>query len=203
MKNAIPVLIAVVSIGLFMDRGATFTALQAAGAGSTVNAEDGGNDRRPEKRGPLPVTITNTPLPVAVDNFPGTQNVNVTNPSIPVSLQRTPVHDGQFFDITQPSAPPFQSPITLSVPAGVVLTDAHATFSVPENVPNAASLFISDDADGKVLVYQIINNTTFSAGVDLESGIVSAQGLTIQLSCYNIAANHCQGALMWSGYTTP
>jgi len=116
----------------------------------------------------------------------------------PVPSNRIPVHDGQFFDITQPSSPPFQPGVTLSVPTGTVLTDAHVTFSVPESVPNAAALFISDGS--KILVYQIVNNTTFSAGVDLESGITSTGSLIVQLSCYNIAGNHCQGALMWSGY---
>jgi hypothetical protein len=133
-------------------------------------------------------------------------SLNMNWSSDPMSLRaasmtsnRTPVHEGQFFDITQPNSPPFQPGVTLSVPAGTVLTDAHVTFSVPESVPNAAALFISDGS--KTLVYQIVNNTTFSAGLDLESGITSTGSLIVQLSCYNIAGNHCQGAIMWSGYT--
>jgi hypothetical protein len=49
-------------------------------------------------------------------------------------------------------------------------------------------------------VYQLVNNTTFQAGVDLGSGIPSEGGVTVKLSCYNIAGNQCQGAIMWSGY---
>jgi hypothetical protein len=56
---------------------------------------------------------------------------------------------------------------------------------------------------GEFLVYQLVNGTTFSAGIDLESGIVSKGNLTVGLSCYNVPNNHCQGALMWSGYTNP
>jgi hypothetical protein len=101
-------------------------------------------------------------------------------------------HQGQFF-----SAGPGDD-VTLTVPAGVVMTDALVTFSVPGAYPNAASLFISDDS-GNVLVYELVNNTTFHAGADLQSGIPSAGGLNVTLSCYNISGNHCQGAIMWSG----
>jgi hypothetical protein len=149
---------------------------------------------------PLPVPISGSTTvsgTVGFNNFPNT----LTGTTVPVALARTPVHDGQFFDITQPNSPPFQPALDLHVPAGVVLTGAHVTFSVPENVPNAASLFIS--SGGKILVYQIVNSTTFNAGIDLESGIVSTGDLTVELSCYNISGNHCQGAIMWSGYTIP
>src|SRR5690349_1194843 len=54
-----------------------------------------------------------------------------------LALNRIPTYDGQFFDITQPNGPPFEGAVTLMVPAGIALTDAHVTFSVPENVPNA------------------------------------------------------------------
>jgi len=153
---------------------------------------------------PLPLPITGSVSAsgtVSVNNLPEVQNVKVLNPSVPVTLVRTPVHEGTYFEITQPAAPPFLDSVSLAVPAGVVLTDAHATFSVPENIPNAASLIVRD-ASG-FLVYQIVNNTTFNAGIDLESGMVSDGTLTVELSCYNIAGNHCQGALMWSGHTTP
>jgi len=133
------------------------------------------------------VTVVNT----AANPVP----VNVTNPSLPVTVQRTLEHDGMFFDVTKPADPdPF-----LIVPAGVVLTDAHVTFSVPESISNAASLLIQDD-DTSFLVYQLVNSTTFQAGVDLGSGIPSNGGVRVTLSCYNIAGNHCQGAIMWSGY---
>ena len=89
---------------------------------------------------------------------------------------------------------------SLTVPNGVVLTDAHVTFSLGENFPNSASLFIHDFANGKTYVYEIVNNTTFHAGVDLGSGILSTGQLTVELSCNNISGNQCQGALMWSGY---
>jgi hypothetical protein len=124
--------------------------------------------------------------------------VHITDPTVPVAVKKTLDHDGEFFNVTMtggvtgnPATP------SLTVPAGVVLTDAHVSFSVPGNNPNAASLFISDGA--KTFVYQIVNNTTFEAGIDLTSGIPGP--LTVSLSCYNIAGNHCQGALMWSGYT--
>jgi hypothetical protein len=29
---------------------------------------------------------------------------------------------------------------------------------------------------------------------------MSTGGMAVTMSCYNIANNHCQGALMWSGY---
>ena len=126
------------------------------------------------------VVVTNTPLPIRGS----------------VSVQKTLVNDGMFFSVTKPSDP---DP-SLTVPKGVVLTDAHVSFSVGENFPNSASLFISDSANGKIYVYEIVNNTSFHAGVDLGSGILSTGQLTVQLSCYNISGNHCQGALMWSGY---
>jgi hypothetical protein len=127
-----------------------------------------------------PVVVTNTPLPIRGS----------------VSVQKTLVNDGRFFSVTKPSDP---DP-TLIVPKGVVLTDAHVTFSVGENFANSASLFINDSATGKTYFYEIVNNTTFHAGVDLGSGILSTGQLAVTLSCYNIASNHCQGALMWSGY---
>jgi hypothetical protein len=150
----------------------------------TVNAQQAGTWN---------VGITGTPS-VAVANFPATQDVNVTNSSLPVTVERTLENDGMFFSVTKPGDP---DP-TLAVPSGVVLTDAHVTFSVPENVPNAAALYISDG--NKTFTYQLVNNTTFGAGVDLGSGILSDGGLRVVLSCYNIAGNHCQGAIMWSGY---
>jgi hypothetical protein len=187
LRAATAVLVAIGTIGLLMERASN---VQAAG-GPTVTI--GGPI-------PLPVTVDNT-VPVTVQNLPAVQDVNVTNASLPVTLQRTPVHDGQFFSITQPNQPPFELPLSLEVPAGVVLTDAHVTFSVPENVPNAAALSVASGS--KTLVYQLVNNTTFSAGVDLQSGIQSSGDVRVELSCYNIAGNHCQGAIMWSGYTIP
>jgi hypothetical protein len=121
--------------------------------------------------------------------------VNTTTNPVPVTVQRTLEHEGMFFSVTMPGG----SDPTLTVPAGVVLTDAHVTFSVPESIPNAASLIVQDD-ETNFLVYQLVNNTTFQAGVDLGSGIPSNGGVTVKLSCYNIAGNHCQGAIMWSGY---
>ena len=127
-----------------------------------------------------PVVVTNTPLPIRGS----------------VSVQKTLVNDGMFFSVTKPSG----TDPSLTVPNGVVLTDAHVTFSLGENFPNSASLFIHDFANGKTYVYEIVNNTTFHAGVDLGSGILSTGQLTVELSCYNISGNQCQGALMWSGY---
>jgi hypothetical protein len=121
--------------------------------------------------------------------------VNTTATPVPVAVQPSTLqHDGTFFAVG-PGATQ-----TLVVPPGVVLTDAHVTFSVPEAIPNAASLFIRDGS-GKILIYRIVNNGTFEAGIDLTSGIPSTgAGITVELSCYNISGNHCQGALMWSGH---
>ena len=124
--------------------------------------------------------------------------VNTSANPVPIHVESTLDHDGQYFDVTMTgTATPPPDP-TLTVPAGVVLTDAHVTFSIPENDPNSASLYITDGG-GKTLVYQIVNSTTFAAGIDLGSGIPGP--LSVVLSCYNIAGNHCQGAMMWSGYT--
>jgi len=123
------------------------------------------------------------------------QVVNTSVNPVPVKEQRTLAGGGQFFEIG-----PGQD-VNLFVPAGTVLTDAHITFSVPESIPNAAALFLQDGS-GNILVYQLVNNTTFHAGVDLGSGIMSTGGgLSVDLSCYNITGNKCQGAIMWSGYT--
>ncbi len=120
--------------------------------------------------------------------------INATDNPVPITVQRTLVYDGTYFSVTKPA----DSDPTLTVPAGVVLTDAHITFSVPGNNPNAASLSIR--VGSKTIVYQIVNDTTFHAGISLGSGIESNGDVTVQLSCYNIAGNHCQGAIMWSGY---
>ncbi len=184
------------ALGLALQRGSSAQAFAASAdrrGGPAVTI-----------RGPLPLPITGSVSlsgGVSVSNLPEVQNVNVLNSSLPVTLLRNPVHDGMYFDVVQPSAPPFVDSITLTVPSGVVLTDAHATFSLPENVPNAASLIVRHGS--QYFVYQIVNNSTFNAGIDLESGIVSDGDLAVELSCYNIAGNHCRGALMWSGYTTP
>jgi len=157
----------------------------------------GGSDARTEHPAALPpraVVVVNTPaspVPVAPQ---GTTDVNVTNASLPVTLERTLESDGLAFSVTKPG----DTDPTLTVPAGVVLTDVHATFSTPENIPNAAALFVANNT--KTFVYQLINNTTFHAGVDLGSGIVSDGQLHVTLVCYNISTNHCVGALMWSGY---
>jgi hypothetical protein len=125
-------------------------------------------------------------------------NVNVVNTPanpVPVSAQRNLQQEGTFFNV----GPGGSS--DLVVPAGVVLTDAHVSFSVSEAIPNAAALFV-EDGSGKVLVYQIVNNTTFEAGINLGSGILSTGfGMKVQMGCYNITGNHCEGAIMWSGYT--
>ena len=128
---------------------------------------------------------------------PPTTNVNVANTSanpVPVAVQRDLAYDGTFFSVTKPGG---TDPV-LVVPAGVVLTSAHVTFSVPGNIPNAAALYIHVGA--KALVYQLVSNATFSAGVDLGSGIPSNGDVAVELSCYNIDGNHCQGAIMWYGY---
>jgi hypothetical protein len=127
----------------------------------------------------------------------GQSTVQVVNPPsspVPVVTETNLQHDGTFFSV----GPGVNE--TLTVPAGVVLTDAYATFSIPESLPNEASLFV-EDSSGKVLVYQIVNNTTYEAHASFTSGIPSgSEGIEVILSCYNISGNLCQGALMWSGY---
>src|SRR5262245_10413892 len=65
--------------------------------------------------GPLPlpikgsVTVTGN---VSVNNLPAVQDVQVVNSSLGVTLLRTPVHAGEFFNITQPNAPPFEPAFT-------------------------------------------------------------------------------------------
>ena len=128
---------------------------------------------------------------------PPTANVNVANTSanpVPVTVQRALAYDGTFFNVTKPAG---TDPV-LVVPAGVVMTSAHVTFSIPGSVPNAAALYIH--VGSKALVYQLVNDTTFSAGIDLGSGIPSNGDVAVELSCYNIDGNHCQGAIMWNGY---
>jgi hypothetical protein len=131
---------------------------------------------------------TDTSRMAAVD---ASGRVAVSVASLPA---RTLASDGKFFSVTKlADADP-----VLTIPAGLVLTDARVSFSVPENVPDAAALFIADA--GHVYVYQIVNRTTYEATLHLESGIMSDGSLRVELSCYNIAGNHCQGAIMWSGY---
>lgn len=144
------------------------------------------------------VTITTLITTVTSLSAWGQVNVKVVNTPaspVPVAVQHNLDHDGTFFGVGPGGSQ------TLVVPPGVVLTDAHVSFSVPEAIPNAASLFIKDGS-GKILFYRIVSNNTFDAGIDLASGIPSTgAGIEVELSCYNIAGNHCQGALMWSGYT--
>src|SRR3974377_527963 len=102
-------------------------------------------------------------------------------------------HQGTFFSVGAGEE------VDLTVPAGVVMTDVHVTYSVPGSLANSSALFVRDDA-GNVLVYESVNNTTFHAGINLQSSIRSMGRLTVTLSCYNISGNHCQGALMWSGF---
>jgi hypothetical protein len=74
--------------------------------------------------------------------------VNTPASPVPVAIQHNLDHDGTFFAVGPGGSP------TLVVPLGVVLTDAHVSFSVPEAIPNAASLFI-EDGSGKILVYRV------------------------------------------------
>src|SRR5262249_40967538 len=139
---------------------------------------------------PRSVLVVNTaasPVPVAPQR---TTDAHVTNASLPVTVERTLEGDGKPFDVTKPADP---DPV-LTVPAGVVLTDAHVTFSTPENFPNSAALYVANNT--QTFVYQLVNNTTFHAGVDLGSGIMSDGHLKVALSCYGISTNHCVGTIM-------
>jgi hypothetical protein len=136
-------------------------------------------------------------LALARTSFAASTPVTVVNTAaqpVPVSVQPKLKYQGTFFNVGPGGS------ADLVVPAGIVLTDAHISFSVPAPIANAASLYIQDSS-GAVLVYQLVNNTTFEAGIDLGSGIPSTgTGLEVQLSCYNISGNKCEGAIMWSGY---
>jgi len=37
-------------------------------------------------------------------------------------------------------------------------------------------------------------------GADLGSGTPSNGDVAMELSCYNVDGNHCQGAITWNGY---
>jgi hypothetical protein len=145
--------------------------------------------------GVVAVPITGS---VSVNNLPAVQNVNVTNTPLPVVLKPTLISDGTFFNVTMtgtPSGGPAQP--KFFIPAGVVLTDAHAGLTV-STVPNTAVLFISDRS--KVYVNQVIAQGTGEAAVDLHSGIVSDGSLIVSFACANIANNQCEGAIFWTGY---
>src|SRR6516162_6142599 len=62
--------------------------------------------------------------------------VNTVTQPVPVSVQHKLQHQGTFFNVGAGGT------ADLVVPAGVVLTDAHLSFSVPAPIANAASLFI-------------------------------------------------------------
>lgn len=134
---------------------------------------------------------------VGINNFPSTLTGTTVPVSGTLSPNRTPVHAGQFFNF------PNGGVVSLTVPAGTVLTDAHATLDTPEGMPNGAILTIHDPEN--TYLQQLVNPTTSHAGFDLESGIVStaALPLTVEFECTLATLNLCQGAVMWSGYTTP
>ena len=137
--------------------------------------------------------------PVAVTNFPSSQNVVITNTPLPISFKQNLVSDGVVFDLLQPGTPmggPTQP--KLFVPAGVVVTDVHATVTGIFPVPNGGFLLVSDRS--KVYLDQAVNTTTFDAGADLHSGIVSDGSLVVSFTCQNTTNNRCVGALMYSGY---
>ena len=147
-----------------------------------------------------PVTVVNEasdPVPVTGNvGITGTPNINISN-TVPVAVERELVNDGTFFDLVA-----YES-ITLTVPSGVVLTDAHVSFAHYYEGANA-SLFAVQDAPGtigaKKYVWQSVNDMTFDAGIDLNSGIMSDGSLQVYLGCNNIEGNKCRGAIMWSGY---
>ncbi len=137
--------------------------------------------------------------PVAVTNFPNSQNVVVTNTPLPISFKQTLVSDAAGFDLTMlgtPTGGPTQP--KLFVPAGVVVTDVHATVTGIFPVPNGGFLLVSDRS--KIYMDQAVNTTTFDAGADLHSGIVSDGSLAVSFTCQNTTNNRCIGSLMWSGY---
>jgi hypothetical protein len=86
--------------------------------------------------------------------------------------QRILGHDGEFFDVTMTGTvtPPPTPTLT-----GVVLTDAEATLSIPENDPNAAALFISDGiwlrispvSMGVGAISQILRDSGAQSGVNV------------------------------------
>ncbi len=178
----------------------TIAAVAALGTVGTWMEKDSGPatlKAQPPFTLPVPLPVTGT---VNVGNFPATQNVHVTNNPLTVNFSHpTLVSDATFFNVTMNGQPTGSPPEpTLMVPAGVVLTDAHATLSVPQQIPDAAELFVSQG--GKTYYYRVISHTNYESGFSLQSGIVSDGTMRVTMSCINIANNSCQGALMWSGY---
>jgi hypothetical protein len=146
----------------------------------------------------LHAQILGLAAPVAVTNFPNSQNVVVTNTPLPISFKPTLLADATTFDLTMTGTPtggPAQP--KLMVPAGVVVTDVHASIT-STTIPDGAFLFIEDR--NHTYVNQIVNHTTFEAGLNLESGIVSDGSLNIDFVCQNSTNNRCVGALMWTGH---
>jgi hypothetical protein len=113
--------------------------------------------------------------------------------SVPTPMQML-IADGRTFSIVKPG----DADVSLTVPSGVVLTDARISYSIPASFPNAAALIIADEH--RTFVYQLMNDTTFEASVHLQSGIASNGTLTVRLFVLNISNNQVQGAIMWSGY---
>jgi hypothetical protein len=137
--------------------------------------------------------------PVAVTNFPNSQNVVVTNTPLPISFKQNLVSDGVSFSLVQPgTSTGIPTQPKLFVPAGVVVTDVHATVTGIFPVSNGGFLLVSDRS--KVYMHQAVNTTTFDAGADLHSGIVSDGTLVVSFTCQNSTNNQCIGALMYSGY---
>ena len=165
---------------------------------------------------PIPVTVANTPLPVAGTvsaNVSG--NVNLTNasltvgnqPSNPLTIQdvnKTParlVSDGQSFDLPPNPNIAFE----MDLPTNVVLTDVELSLNEPAL---AATVFVADMANSKTYYFEAVGSpgstwagsTAGHGGIHLQSGLSSSIGLRVGIYCNNIGGNHCAGALMWSGY---
>ena len=164
----------------------------------------------------IPVTVTNTPLPVtgtvAITGNPSV-NANITNavtvgnsatgPLFVEDVNHTTAHlvsDGKSFNL-QPNP---NIAFEFDLPTNVVLTDVDLSLNQPAL---AATVFVADQSD-KTFIFQTTGSpgSTWAGSTDghvsihLQSGLWSSIGLRVGLYCNNIGGNTCAGALMWSGY---
>lgn len=124
----------------------------------------------PPVPGPQPVTVTNTPLPVAPQ---GTQNVSVTNTTLPVSLMNTPLP----VSVTNISPSPVREAIGL-VLAGTPPIGGMLTFPSPAVIESA--LVRCDITNRRI---ELNTYSPSSASLQQTSGtvlLVAVQAVSIQ-----------------------
>jgi len=165
---------------------------------------------------PVPTVAQGTTAVSGSVNVSNTPNVNVANtPTVgltagtsvgisgvpTVNIARTLVHDGKAFSLLPDPNIAFE----FTIPANVVLTDVVLSLNAPSV---AITIFVAEGDNSKTYVFQSVGSasSTFAgstegrATINFQSGLQSANGLRVGLTCNNIGGNTCAGALMWSGY---